>query len=167
MDPEKFDVNAFDKNGAGMYIKPAYKDNPAYKKALPTMDFTQTPTDTGGVFGGGGLMGQQNTGGGMTMPTAPAKIQTPQDMQNSSNPAMKEIGTSLQKMSDDADFEQALKDAQAKDQADFEATMEELGIKTPEQIEAEKNREWNDNLLPSFSDKSYFNDVRISEVDSV
>lgn len=47
MDPEKFDVNAFDKNGAGMYIKPAYKDNPAYKKSLPTMDFTQTPTDTG------------------------------------------------------------------------------------------------------------------------
>lgn len=154
MDPEKFDVNAFDKNGAGMYIKPAYKDNPAYKKSLPTMDFTQTPTDTGGVFGGGGLMGQQNTGGGMTMPTAPIKIQTTQEMQNSSDPLMKDLWNTLQKANDDAEFQQAMDDAQKKDQSDFEATMAELGIKTPQEIEAEKNREWNDNLLPTFSDKS-------------
>lgn len=43
MDPEKFDVNAFDKNGAGMYIKPAYKDNPAYKKQAPV----QSPVSMG------------------------------------------------------------------------------------------------------------------------
>lgn len=148
MDPEKFDVNAFDKNGAGMYIKPAYKDNPAYKKSLPTMDFTQTPTDTGGVFGGGGLMGQQNTGGGMTMSTAPAMQKPlPENIQ-------KPLDTMISKANDDADFEEALKEAQKKDQEDFEATMAELGIKTPQEIEAEKNREWNDNLIPTFSDKS-------------
>lgn len=136
MDPEKFDVNAFDKNGAGMYIKPAYKDNPAYKKQAPV----QSPVS----------MGAEATWGGLTMPNTPARArELPVGVKNSM--------TSLVAESDqNAEFEQANQEFLSQQQSEFDQANSDMWVKTPAQIEADKNKEWNDNLLPTFSDSSRF-----------
>ena len=137
LDPDKFDINAFDKNGAGMYIKPQYQTQD-YKKKAPQISLP--PPDTSSTTGGTMAMtgaGQQMTGGINPMQFSGSTNQAVQDFQK--------------QIDDEALFSQMDKDLGLDDQtfAEMDAIA---GGKQPE----DPNKEWNDNLIPSFSKESRF-----------
>lgn len=76
LDPEKFDINAFDKNGAGMYIKPQYKSN-QNKKETPQFVIPSAPIQPQDTSS------NTMTGGGMTMSGEfpKEKVPTPKEVE--------------------------------------------------------------------------------------
>lgn len=102
-----------------------------YKKATPQIAMPQAQNTSS----------QTMTGGGMTMggqPSAPS-------ISASTNPALQEFSKQIE---DDALFSQMDKDLGLDDQTFAE--MDQVALGTPEK------KEWNDNLIPTFSDETKF-----------
>jgi len=140
LDPEKFDINAFDKNGAGMYIKPQYMGD-QYKKKAPQIQLPQPSMDTSSTTGGTMSM----TGAGQLSGATAPSMQTQQN-----SPIVQDFQKQLDESQMISDMDKAL-GLDEKTMADMDAILA-----GGEVSQEDPNKEWNDNLLPSFSKESRF-----------